>query len=103
MEFKHGAFTIAKEAKVQILPIYVHGCQDAHNPKWVCGPAELTLVYGNPFDVLEDSAQLPHAESGTQIHPFEKTRKEVKEWMEKHMKALARPIAPIPTHSKNKM
>ena len=103
MDFKHGAFTIAKEAKVQILPIYVHGCQDAHNPKWVCGPAELTLVYGSPFDVLEDSAQLTHAESGTQIHPFEKTRKEVKEWMEQHMKALARPLLPIPTHSKNKM
>ena len=63
----------------------------------MCGPAELTLVYGNPFDVPEDSAQLPHAESGTQIHPFENTRKEVKEWMDPltgKEELAARPTSP---------
>lgn len=102
MEFKHGAFTIAKEAKVQILPIYVHGCQDAHNPKWVCGPAELTLVYGNPFEVQEDPKLLPYVESGTKTHPFAKNRKEVKDWMETQMKGLTRTNAPIPSLSKSK-
>jgi hypothetical protein len=98
MEFKHGAFTMAKEANVQILPIYVHGCQEGHGLNWVCGPTDLTLVYGNPFVVIDDSSasstskknslEDASASSSSKKNPYENSRRHAKEWMETEMKKL---------------
>jgi hypothetical protein len=79
MDFKHGAFSIAKEANVRILPIYVHGCQEGHALNWICAPADLTLVYGTPFEVENPI---------TSFSSFENDRSRVKLWMEAEMKML---------------
>jgi hypothetical protein len=74
--------------------MYVHGCQEAHNTKWVCGPADLTMVYGEPFFVKEDPPRpspISPPSSGTdanKVTAFEKSRMHVKSWMEKEMKLL---------------
>lgn len=85
MELKHGAFSIAKMANTQILPIYVHGCQEGHGLNWVCGPTDLTLVYGNPLKVEEDKVQEDKLDSDKR---YQLSRNRVKEWMETEMKKL---------------
>jgi hypothetical protein len=85
MEFKHGAFSIAKESNTQILPIYVHGCQEGHGLNWVCGPTDLTLVYGNPFNVEEDKVA---EDKLAPVARYQLSRNCAKKWMETEMKKL---------------
>lgn len=58
LEFKNGAFKVARKAEAIIVPIYIHNVHLSYEGNYHCfGPADMTVTVFDPIDTAEMTKQ----------------------------------------------